>query len=274
MISRTLCGASGGGRRPSRHPMNRRFVMAVLLSLVVLVSAASGACGSKSQQPSSAADSGRPAPVVTPSPSWGSTPTEPDPAGPELAISVFLPLPIAQQTAAHGEIFRQSLRTIRSALPHAAIVGLFLGNQMGGPSDWRALLDIAQQEQFQVVIGFADVVDGRAEQGFRPTRTASTWQLGSLGDFFACVECATHPALYAVLALDEPWHPTKRPFYSTTDLQSLYQALKALSPSTRVMLAFSREIWRQMDNPNAQYTSGMADVVQISALEFQDGAYQ
>ncbi len=209
-------------------------------------------------------------------PACSSGPTEPAPARPaaSLQVSVFLPVPVTQQTAADTGTFRQALRTIRAAIPGVTTAGLFLDARTSGVDDWLALLNTARDENVQLVIGFADVVGGFAEQGFRPERINGLWQLGPLGEFFACHACATHPALYAVLSLDEPWHPTKRPVYTTADLQDLYTTLKSRSPTTPIMVAFSRQIWKHRDDPRAHYESGMADIVQISALEFQDGAYQ
>jgi hypothetical protein len=157
------------------------------------------------------------------------------------------------------------------------MVALFLANGEGRLEDWTALLTVADQEGLRVVIGFAEVEAGIAKEGFRPVRTEAGWDLGSLGDFLACSACSGHAALYAVMYLDEPWHPTKRPFYSTKELKDLYSTLKsAAAPGTRpqLMLQFSRQIWRQKDNPETQWDSGMADIVQISALEFQDNQYQ
>ncbi|MGH2626711.1 MAG: hypothetical protein ACRDHY_08690 [Anaerolineales bacterium] len=197
-----------------------------------------------------------------------------------LLISVFEPLAIELLNSGHVAEYESALDTIRQAIPQTTHVGLFFDGSTTGRGDWLAILDATQRHGLKAQVAFAQSAESNAAM-FRPAMGQGQWQLGPLESFFTCAECAGHPALYGVMVVDEPWHHEKRPFYSTEVLLDLHAALKGLAPEgtdPRLILQFSRELWRQIvDSANRSglaWQAGMAELVQISALEFQDGTYQ
>lgn len=199
-------------------------------------------------------------------------------APPDLRYAVAAPVPPLETRAENVGAFETALDQIREAIPPASSVGLFFEEGATDSTDWLAYLDAADARGFQAVIVFFTVMTDGSLQGFRPEQAGGAWQLGSLGGFAACRRCAGHPALYALATVDEPWHGQKRPFYTTADLQSMYAALKALAPvDFKILVGFSRQLWRRIvdeTHPELYWDEGVADVVMISGLEFQDGAYQ
>ena len=224
-------------------------------------------------QPASSASSRPPetAARFTPAPTAEASP---------LLISVFEPVAIELLNVEHVAEYESALHTIQQAIPQTTHVGLFFDGSTTGPGDWLAVLDATQRHGLEAQVAFAESTEGNAVM-FRPTLELGQWQLGPLESFLTCPACAGHPALYGVMVVDEPWHHEKRPFYSTEDLLSLHAAIKSLAPEgndPRLILQFSRELWRQIvDSANLRglsWEAGMAEVAQISALEFQDGTYQ
>lgn len=213
-----------------------------------------------------------------------SAPTAPEePVGgtapPGLVISVHSPVAPDAHTAQQSGEYAHALREIRGTIPAANMVHLFVDGDVTGPADWAAILDATAREGFSAAIGFATWIDGHY-QGYRPVRGEDGWELGPLADFVTCEPCVRHSAFQALLTLDEPWHHEKRPFYTTEDLQDLYATLKGLAPpgtDPPLGLQFSRELWRYLVDdpiPGLAWERGLCDIVQISALEFQDGGYQ
>lgn len=195
-----------------------------------------------------------------------------------VAWSLSVPYPVALCDREHGEEFGRALKIIRAELPKVSTLYLVVRRETT-PADWRALLDRCAYAGYRVVMAFA-VERGDEYEGFRPVRDAAGWDLGPLGDFIGDAGCARHPALFAVQAIDEPWHHRKQPRYATSDLRSLYGEVRrraAPGASFLIIVQFSREIWKMIYERPAREVSweeGLCDIAQISALEFQDGDYQ
>jgi hypothetical protein len=173
---------------------------------------------------------------------------------------------------------RAALGTLRQAIPALTHLHVYLADD-SQPADWLAVLDAAAAHGLRTLVGFATPTGPSFYVGARPERGPGGWDLGALGRFLRCDACVRHPALFAAQVVDEPWHHEKRPVYPTADLQDLYRTLKDLLPpgvDVPLMVQFSRELWRHAGaggNPATRWAPGIAHVVQISALEFQDGLY-
>lgn len=217
--------------------------------------------------------------ACTPTDSTAPEAPEPAPADSALTFAVATPISFTRARAAHAAEIGKALDDIRLAIPQATLLGYFV--EVGTtPADWTALLDLAHARGFRALIAFAERKGESGHQGFRPEYVNGQWQLGSLGELMRCRACMTHPALYAVGTLDEPWHHEKRPFYTSAQLIDLDRALKAEAPTgtaVRTLIGFSRELWRQLHegrNPEMYWDARLSDITMISGLEFQDHTYQ
>lgn len=198
-----------------------------------------------------------------------------------LMYSVATPIPVTLTRASGAPRLREALVNIRKAIPAVSIVHLTIEQGVTSEADWLALLDTVRAQGFRASVAFVQHEDDPGTYvGFRPTTSGGGWQTGSLGAFAACAKCVAHPALYAVQAVDEPWHYSKRPFYTTDELRSLINYLKSRSPGAarvRWYVQFSRGLWsltQDPPRPDATWEEGLGGIVQISALEFQDRQYQ
>ncbi len=194
-----------------------------------------------------------------------------------LEYVVALPFPIDWSNAAHEIEIGAALGTLRAELPQATMVFVPFDHQNSTRADWLAVLDACGAHGFRLITAFYDLSIG---EGYRPTKSGGVWNLKAMGAFASDPEVVGHPQLYAVAVLDEPWNAAKTPsFYPTSLLRDLYQSIKAIAGSTplRVMMNFSREIWKFGDRDDANdiyyYAPGICDVVQISNLEFQRDVY-
>ncbi|MGQ0549296.1 MAG: hypothetical protein ACT4PY_06475 [Armatimonadota bacterium] len=198
-----------------------------------------------------------------------------------LRYSVAMPIPVASAKASGVPRLREALGHIRKAIPAVSMVHLVVANGVTSEADWLALLDAVRGQGFRATMAFAvPTDDAGASTGFRPVRADGGWKAGSLGAFAACAKCVTHPALHAVQVVEEPWHHSKQPFYTTDELRSLIDYLKSRSPGAarvRWFVQFSRGLWSQTQDPprpDTTWEEGLGAIVQISALEFQDRQYQ
>ncbi len=198
-----------------------------------------------------------------------------------LTYAVALPVPVTLARASGTAALRGALIQIKKAIPAATVVHLIVQNGVTSERDWLALLDAVHAERFRATMAFAVPEDDQGTYtGFRPVLVGDRWQAGSLGAFAACAKCVAHPALYAVQAVDEPWHHQKQPFYTTDELASLIGYLKSRSAGAegvRWFVQFSRELWKNVEDrrrPETTWEKGLGELVQISALEFQDRQYQ
>ena len=196
-----------------------------------------------------------------------------------LAFSVARPVPMGLANKAHIAEVRAELDRIRRELPMVAVLHLAL-ELRSTKEDWMAVLDAARDCQLRVVVAFGEVREGGEDDPLRPERKGGEWQWGALAEFISDRDCASHPALLALFVVDEPWHGEKTPTYLTADLKDMYADLKSRMPDgvdVPLMVQFSRELWRRIAdarNPKVSWEPGICDIVQISALEFQDGEYQ
>lgn len=200
----------------------------------------------------------------------------------ERLYSVAEPLPSDRLDAAHERELDAALTRIKSELPRVNMVGYFVSTSTR-PADWKALLDVTARHGMRATIGFVEFKGNAGEdghQGYRPVKQGGQWQLGPLGELVSDPLLSRHPALYALMYLDEPWHPQKRPVYTTADLKELYRALKARLPAgadAPLAVNFSRQLWRvasRTRNSAIYWDKGICDIVQISGLEFQNGRYK
>ncbi|MGH2403277.1 MAG: hypothetical protein ACRDGN_02325 [bacterium] len=197
-----------------------------------------------------------------------------------LIYSVAAPVPVTLAKASGGSRLREALISIKKAIPAVTVVHLIVENGTS-EHDWVALLDVVRAHGFRAAVVFAVPEDDRGNYtGFRPVFAGGRWQTGSLGAFAGCATCVAHPGLYAVQVVEEPWHHRKRPFYTTDELKSLIDDLRSRSAgarSVRWFIQFSRELWKRVEDvpqPEITWESGLGEIVQISALEFQDLQYQ
>ncbi len=196
-----------------------------------------------------------------------------------ISFSVARPVAMGIANLDHIAEVRAEFQRIRRELPMVTV--LHLGVELTSTrKDWIAILDAARDEQLRVVLMFGEVREGGEDVSLRPERKDGEWQWGALAEFVSDRKCASHPALLAVFVVDEPWHHEKRPLYPTEDLKDMYQDLKSLMPEgvdVPLVVQFSRELWKQIAdkrNLRVSWESGICDIVQISALEFQDREYQ
>lgn len=202
----------------------------------------------------------------------------PPPVQETLVYVVAIPVPVDQTNAANDANVRAGLANVRAAMPQASIVFVAFDHIASTRADWLAVLDACGDYGFQAIVAFIDQTSG---EGYRPTKSGGTWQFYRMRSFVEDAEVIGHPQLYALASLDEPWNPAKTPaFYPTTLLIDMYHSLKALAPAGsnfRVLMNFSRQIWKHGERDDAgdlyYYAPGICDVVLISALEFQRDIY-
>lgn len=198
-----------------------------------------------------------------------------------LIYSVAAPIPVTLAKSSGAPKLRDALVRIKAGIPAVTVVHLIVENGVTSEHDWLALLDAARVKGFRTAVAFAvPEDDGGTYTGFRPVFAGGRWQADSLGAFAACAKCVAHPALYAVQVVDEPWHHRKRPSYTTEELKSLIGYLKSQSAGAakaRWYVQFSRELWKTVQDrprPETTWERELGEIVQISALEFQDRQYQ
>lgn len=196
-----------------------------------------------------------------------------------IEFSVARPVTMGTANLEHIHEVRAEFQRIRRELP--MVTALHLGVALSSTrGDWIAVLDAARDENFRVVLMFGEILEEGEDVPLRPEKRNGAWQWGALAEFVSDRECASHPALLALFVVDEPWHHEKRPVYPTEDLKDMYRDLKSHMPEgvdVPLMVQFSRELWKQIadkQNPKVSWGPGICDIVQISALEFQDCEYQ
>ncbi len=196
-----------------------------------------------------------------------------------LQFGVAPVVPMGLATASNRFQIGAELERVKTELPRASVVGFLFDVRTSHRADWLSALDLCSEKKLKAFVSFGEIQNGN-ERIYRPTLRYGQWQFSKLGTFVADPECISHPALHAVYLVDEPWHETKLPVYSGDDLKAMYAALKARAPagvSFKIMLQFSRELWKIVHDrkvPGLYWDRGMADIVQISALELQSSTYQ
>lgn len=199
-------------------------------------------------------------------------------AGP-LQFGVAPVVPMGLATAPNRFQIGAELDRVKAELPRVSVVGFLFDVRTSHRADWLTALDLCSEKKLRAFVSFGEIQGGN-ERIYRPTLQHDRWQFSKLGTFVADPACISHPALYAVYLVDEPWHEVKLPVYSGDDLKSMYASLKARAPAGatfKIMLQFSRELWRMVHDrkvPGLYWDRGMADIVQISTLELQSSVYQ
>ncbi|MEW6155869.1 MAG: Calx-beta domain-containing protein [Verrucomicrobiota bacterium] len=192
-----------------------------------------------------------------------------------LFLAMDAPIPVEMAYAQFAADLDAALKTIKSAVPDCNFVFLGFNQADSGTNDWKTLLDVCHTNGFRAGVVFFDAAAGHV---FRPEKVGGVWQWGSLETFVKSRDCVAHPALYCLETVDEPWHGSKRPFYTTPMLQEMYQDLKQRAVADfKLMLQFSRELWKNViddPDPATVWEAGLCDFVRISALEFQGPEYQ
>ena len=127
--------------------------------------------------------------------------------------------------------------------------------------DWQAYLDVAAQENIKVAGWFRDTP---------PVWTGSSFDLGVNRVFLEAMK--DHPALYAFLLIDEPFHKKHGWEITVERLQLLYQQAKQIAPRVLMAVQFSREVEKAeaRQDPRFAFKRGMCDVCIISTLEFRN----
>lgn len=166
---------------------------------------------------------------------------------------------IEEAKAANKERFAASIAQIKKELGIAVVYQGF--PKTSSESDWRAYLDAAKEARVKLAVTFADSP---------PTVVGNGVDLGISGEFLEVMK--DHPALYAILLIDEPFH-RKHGWKITADkLKEMYRQAKGIAPNVAVIVQFSREVQKMEEDGNTQYQfdAGMCDICQISALEFRN----
>lgn len=203
----------------------------------------------------------------------------------ELVYSVSVPFPVEWASAAHTREVAQALQQLRTLFPEASVLHVGFDAQRSTPDDWKAVLDECQKAGYKVIVAFVNYDEqvGRIES-IRPAVTQGRLPADNpFLRFLSTPACATHPALYAIFTLDEPWHHRKRPVYPPADLTAISTQLKqaASGADVKILVQFSRELWKELTKKRRGsgraapfWGRGFCDIVQISALEFQGEGYQ
>lgn len=203
-----------------------------------------------------------------------------------LEYGVVLPIPVTKTQKEDSAFYKASIDSIKTRLPYTNNLWVGFDGTMTDSTDWIKFLDICQGFNLKVIVQFIDSINSTTVEGLRPVfnTTSSQFDLLDLGEFVQCQTCITHPALHSVFMVDEPWHGSKPPFYTTDTLKMMYNQLKSMTTNNfKIMVAFSRMIWNktwsgqglggQGNSPLVQWDYGMCDIAQISTLEFQQGQY-
>lgn len=205
-----------------------------------------------------------------------------------LLYSAVSPFPVTMTNIGHLSEFSAALDSIASRIPAIKYLMLGFENLHSDTSDWISILNICNQKGFKVIVIFMDSIYNSGNpttEQLRPVFSGSNFNFESLGNFVSCQRCITHPALYAVWMIDEPWHPTKLPKYTTDTLKMMYTQLKSLAAPNnfKIFAAFSRQIWTrtwsgqglggQGGDSLITWRDSLCDIVQISTLEFQNNGY-
>jgi hypothetical protein len=104
-----------------------------------------------------------------------------------------------------------------------------------------------------------------------PVWNGSGFDLGPGEEFLRTQK--DHPALFAYLLIDEPYHQKHNWEITTERMQRLYQQAKSLAPNVPMQVGWSREIWRSAQGDyGADYAfeGKMCDICAVSTLEFRN----
>jgi hypothetical protein len=159
--------------------------------------------------------------------------------------------PVSGADVRSPQAIAQAMRDLR-ALGSTMTLQLF--DPEHTPQDWRNYLDVAQQEGM-LVIGRLGPVDWNPDPN----------DLSPILDVLA--EVADHPALYGFVYLHEPWE-----VMTTTQMQGIYQELKAAHPNARLGVIWSGEIEKasRRGNPDRVFTDGLCDICIVNQKAFQN----
>src|SRR5574341_510429 len=177
-------------------------------------------------------------------------------------------VPMERATPANAAEIRQSLDDLL-ALGVTRVYQEFSGSSTS--ADWTFFLDECQSRGMTLVIGLDDATQ-------TPVWVPAT-QNFDLRLHATCLPAtAGHPALFAYLIVDEPWHfrhdgGAGGGQFNTARLVILYGQGKALAPNTRLQLSWSAEIAQSELGSfpaSQQYTRDLKyEVCMISALEYK-----
>ena len=126
-------------------------------------------------------------------------------------------------------------------------------------NDWRAYLDVAAEEDIKVVTSFIENP---------PQWDGEKFDLGINEDYLLAMK--DHPALFGFAILDEPYHQKHNRQFTSDRLQTLYNQVKDIAPNVKIMVQFSRELWKFGDNPNTAFKNNQCDICGVSSLEFRN----
>lgn len=233
-----------------RHPIPIRFSQLILVALFL----GCGAPVTRVPTPTPA-----PTPTVEPSPLPPPTHTREKPLPPiAFPYAASFAVPAERAIIANSAGLRAELRQLKTLGINIVEQSFTRGSTL---YDWRAFLDVAAQEAIYVIPGLLDAP---------PTWNGTRFDLGQNEALLRGIQ--NHPALYAILILDDPFHPKFGGAFTTDRLQLLYQQIKQIAPNARVMIKFNRGILKaeQEKNPRVAFQAGLCDICAIGALEFRD----
>jgi hypothetical protein len=183
---------------------------------------------------------------------------QPPGGGEGMHFAAMLAVPVDRAYAAYEADIRQAMREIKAA--GFDLVGQ-LFNTDTTQNDWQTFLDVAAEEGLMVTPFVDDP----------PVWNGNEFDLGVGGELLVAMK--DHPALFAYMLIDEPFHAKHRWEITALRMQALYRQAKAIPPNVRMHVGFSREIWKAAQGeygPNFYFARDMCDICVISTLEFRD----
>jgi hypothetical protein len=203
-----------------------------------------------------------------------------------MEYMVEVPFPISKTKKEYLAYCSASLDSLKSRIPFVSKVQVGFNIAETDSNDWLAVLDLIHSKQLKMIVSMQDPF---TRHQYRPAvinnNNSVVFDYGKLGEFISNKNCISHPALFAVNVIDEPFHQGKGA-YKNSWLKQIYRELKTLSGRVdfKIYMNFSRMIWSnhykgkdnlggEGNNPDIFYSESICDIVQISTLELQNGTY-
>lgn len=183
---------------------------------------------------------------VTPPPATAEQP-DMSPAGSTFQYGVIQPVATLDE-ARSPDIIRANLQQI-AALNSNTVYQVFPEGMM--PEEWRAYLDIAQEEGLSVLVGPSWISENPNPDDLSPVLS----MLDAFGD---------HPALRGFVYLHEPWE-----MFTTAEIQAMYSIIKAEHPDVPLAVFWSGEL-QKGNQGDRTFTDGLCDICIVNLKAFQE----
>lgn len=158
-----------------------------------------------------------------------------------------------------------NINTVRQQLTAVKQLGFNMIAQSFAPDstpyDWLAYLQAAEQTDLALVAIINDAPPIWKNSGF---------DVGVNEAFLKATQ--SHPALYAFAIVDDPFGPRFNNTITSERLRLLYNQVKKIAPSTRILVTFDKSIAKAETNNlvNVAFKSGQCDICVIDACEFRN----